>query len=162
MRSVYDYIQTEIGKVYIVMNEMGLIKIELIEDNWNEFIKENPTINRDKKFCAEAVNQIDEYFKGKRKKFDLPIVIEGSIFRKAVWSALMEIPYGETKSYSYIAKKINNEKAVRAIGQANKSNLLPIIIPCHRIIGKNNNLMGYIGDHTDVQLKLIELERTFK
>ena len=162
MKEVYDYIETQIGKVYIVMNEVGVIKIEVIESKWQEFIKNNSDINIDKEFCKDAVKQMDEYFKGERKEFNLPIVIEGTIFRKEVWKALMEIPYGETRSYSYIAKEINNEKAIRAIGQANKSNSLPIIIPCHRVIGKNNKLRGYAGDNIDVQLKLIELEKTYK
>ena len=157
----YDFIETQIGKIYVVMNEEGIVKIELIEDKWNEFIKNNYII-RNEKFCEDAIKQIDEYFKGERREFNLKLVIEGTDFRKKVWKALMDIPYGETKSYSDIAKKINKEKAVRAIGQANKSNLLPIIIPCHRVIGKNNKLVGYIGDNIDVQLKLLELEKTYK
>ena len=159
---VYDYIETEIGKIYIVMNKVGIVKIEVIEKNWDKFIKENPHIVLDKEFCSEAIKQIDEYFKGKRKEFDLTLVIEGTEFRKKVWEALMEIPYGETKSYSDVAEKINNKKAVRAIGQANKSNSLPIVIPCHRVIGKNSDLRGYAGDNIDVQLKLIELEKKYK
>ena len=159
---VYDYIETEIGKIYIVMNKVGIVKIEVIEKNWDKFIKENPHIVLDKEFCSEPIKQIDEYFKGKRKDFDLPLVIKGTEFRKKVWEALMEIPYGETKSYSYVAEKINNKRAVRAIGQANKSNSLPIVIPCHRVIGKNSNLRGYAGDNIDVQLKLIELEKKYK
>ena len=157
----YDFIETQIGKIYVVMNGEGIVKIELIEDNWNKFIKNNYII-RNEKFCEDAIKQIDEYFKGQRREFDLKLVIEGTDFRKKVWKALMDIPYGETKSYSDIAKKINKEKAVRAIGQANKSNLFPIIIPCHRVIGKNNKLVGYIGDHIDVKLKLLELEKTYK
>lgn len=162
MRLFYDYIETEIGKVYVVMNEVGIVKIEVIENLWCEFMKNNSDVHKNEEFCSEAIKQIDEYFNGKRKEFNLPIVIEGTNFRKAVWKALMEIPYGETKSYSYVAKKINNEKAVRAVGQANKSNSLPIIIPCHRVVGKNSKLMGYVGDNIDVQLKLIELEKKYK
>lgn len=162
MSIFYDYLETEIGKVYIVMNEDGILRIEVIESNWTKFTMSNPNIKINKKICFEAVKQLEEYFKGKRKVFDLPLIIEGTEFRKEVWKVLTEIPYGETKSYSYIAKKINNEKAVRAIGQANKSNLFPIIIPCHRVIGKNNKLRGYAGDNIDVQLKLIELEEKYK
>lgn len=158
----YDYIDEEIGRIYVVMNELGIVKIEVIEDMWNKFIEENPNIILNKEFCEIPIKQIDEYFRGERKEFNLPLVIEGTEFRKKVWKALMEIPYGETKSYSYIAKKINNEKAVRAIGQANKSNSFPIVIPCHRVIGKNSKLRGYAGDNIDVQLKLIELEKRYK
>ncbi|MGL5084782.1 MAG: methylated-DNA--[protein]-cysteine S-methyltransferase [Clostridium sp.] len=159
---VYDYIETQIGKIYVVMNEFGLTRVEVIESMWEEFLNKNETIKRDKVFCAEAIKQLDEYFKGKRKIFELPIVVEGTEFRKKVWNALMEIPYGETKSYGDIAKIIDNEKAVRAIGQANKSNLFPIIIPCHRVIGKNNKLRGYAGHNIGVQLKLIEHEKIYK
>lgn len=162
MRTFYDYIETKIGKVYIVMNEIGLVKIEVIEGKWDEFINNNLSITLNKEFCRNAIKQIDEYFKGERKEFDVSLIIEGTEFRKEVWEELMKIPYGETRSYSYIAKKINNEKAVRAIGQANKANVFPIIIPCHRVIGKNNKLKGYVGDNIDVQLKLIELEKIYK
>ncbi|MGL5352956.1 MAG: methylated-DNA--[protein]-cysteine S-methyltransferase [Clostridium sp.] len=159
---VYDYLETEIGKIYVVMNEIGITRIEVIESMWDRFLENNETIQRDKVFCAEAIKQLDEYFKGERKIFKLPIIIEGTDFRKSVWNALMEIPYGETKTYGDIAKIIGKEKAVRAIGQANKSNLLPIIIPCHRVIGKNNKLRGYAGHNIGVQLKLIEHEKAYK
>ena len=78
-----------------------------------------------------------------------------------VWNELLSIPYGEVRSYKDIAIAIGNEKAVRAIGQANKANPIPIVIPCHRVIGKNNKLIGYAGNHTDIQSKLIYLERGF-
>lgn len=162
MNIVYDYLETQIGKVYVVMSEGGIIRIEVIESNWEKFINENAFIKRDRVFCFEPIKQLDEYFKGKRKVFNLPIIIEGTDFRKTVWNELMKIPYGETKSYGDVAKLIGSEKAVRAVGQANKFNLLPIIIPCHRVIGKNNKLRGYVGDNIGVQLKLIEHEKTYK
>ena len=94
--------------------------------------------------------------------FDLILDIEGTDFRKKVWMELLKIPYGEVRSYSDIAKSIRNEKAVRAIGQANKANPIPIIIPCHRVIGKNKKMLGYAGNHIDIQEKLINFERNNK
>lgn len=162
MRLVYDCLETKIGNVYVVMSEVGIVKIEVIESLWKEFLGKNTFIYRDEIFCAEAIKQLKEYFNGVRKVFDLPIIIEGTEFRMKVWEALLGIPYGETKSYKDIANIIGNEKAVRAIGQANKANLFPIIIPCHRVVGKNNKLRGYAGDNVDVQLKLIEHEMSYK
>ena len=102
--------------------------------------------------------------KGFLSKFSSPnlkLDIEGTEFRKLVWNELIKIPYGEIKSYSYIAKAIGNEKAVRAIGQANRANPIPIVIPCHRVAGKNGKLIGYAGNHTDIQEKLIKFEKRF-
>ena len=109
----------------------------------------------------DVITQLNEYFAGeKRRDFDLKLDIEGTEFRKLVWNELIKIPYGEIKSYSYIAKAIGNEKAVRAIGQANRANPIPII-PCHRVAGKNGKLIGYAGNHTDIQEKLIKFEKRF-
>lgn len=157
----YDFIETQIGKIYMVINKDGLVRIELIEEKWQKYNERNKPV-RDEKLCFYVKKQLCEYFNGQRKTFNLPIVIEGTEFRKKVWNALYDIPYGETQSYYDIAKKIGHEKATRAIGQANKSNLIPIIIPCHRVVGKNNKIRGYIGDNIDVQLKLLELEKTYK
>lgn len=88
----------------------------------------------------------------------MSLSIEGTEFRKKVWEALMNIPYGEVRSYSQIAEAIGNPKAIRAVGQANRANLLPIIIPCHRVVGKSGELMGYAGNKTSVKKFLLELE----
>jgi methylated-DNA-[protein]-cysteine S-methyltransferase len=106
----------------------------------------------------EAKRQLEEYFKGERDEFTLPLKIEGTDFQREVWKALSEIPYGSTCSYGDVAKRINRPKAVRAIGQANKANRFPIIIPCHRVIGKNNSLTGYAGKQVDKKEILLSLE----
>ncbi len=106
----------------------------------------------------EAKKQLDEYFKGDRKVFDLPLKQAGSPFQEQVWEALSTIPYGESKSYADIAEAIGNPKAVRAIGQANRRNALPIFIPCHRVIGKDRTLTGYAGTKTGMKAILLELE----
>ena len=87
--------------------------------------------------------QLENYFDGKMKSFELPLYLDGTPFQKKVWSALIKIPYGKTVSYSDIAKKIKNKNAVRAVGSANGKNKFPILIPCHRVISKNGTLGGY-------------------
>jgi len=93
----------------------------------------------------ECAIQLDEYFKGKRRIFDLPLKLDGSPFQKKVWEKLSDIPYGETVSYSDIAEEIGNPDAVRAVGGANNRNPVGLIIPCHRVIGKDGSLTGYGG-----------------
>lgn len=157
----YYKLNTTIGTIYIIKSCKGLRKIEIIEEDWIDF-KDKYNLIENKEICEEEIKQLEEYFSGKRKSFDLNLDIKSTDFRKKVWDELINIPYGEVKSYSDIARAIGNEKAVRAIGQANKSNPIPIVIPCHRVIGKNNKLVGYAGDHTDIQEKLINLEKSFQ
>lgn len=155
----YGEYQSPIGMIRVVADETGLKRVEIFEEDWKEYLKENPGITEDDGWvCREAVRQLDEYFNGKRKEFDLPFSIDGTDFRKKVWKALQEIPYGEVKSYSEVADMIGNPKSVRAVGQANRSNPLPIIIPCHRVIGKSGNLVGFAGNRTPYQKKLLEAE----
>lgn len=157
-KDLYFYrIESIIGSIHIVKSTKGLRMIELIEEEWIKF-KEKNNLIEDKTMCSDVITQLNEYFQGDRKDFNLKLDIEGTEFRKLVWNELRKIPYGEIKSYSYIAKSIGNEKAVRAIGQANKANPVPIIIPCHRVIGKSGKLVGYAGNHTDIQKKLIDFE----
>lgn len=94
---------------------------------------------------ALCYQQVDEYFKGTRNDFDLPIAVEGTPFQQNVWEALTHIPYGQTASYGDIACAIGSDKAVRAVGSANGKNQLTLLVPCHRIIGKNGTLTGYAG-----------------
>ncbi|EKA5635073.1 methylated-DNA--[protein]-cysteine S-methyltransferase [Vibrio navarrensis] len=92
-----------------------------------------------------ALTQLNEYFLGKRTQFDLPIAAKGTAFQMQVWQALTTIPYGETWSYQELANAIGNPKAVRAVGLANGKNPVSIVVPCHRVIGKNGKLTGYAG-----------------
>lgn len=101
--------------------------------------------------------QLEEYFSGARTSFDLPIASKGTAFQQQVWKALMTIPYGETWSYQDIANAIDNPKAVRAVGMANGKNPISIIVPCHRVIGKNGKLTGYAGG-VGIKEKLLSLE----
>ena len=110
------------------------------------------------KILARAVRQLEEYFGGKRKKFNLPFDVEGTAFQKKVWKELSKIPYAETNSYKDIASRIKNVKAVRAVGTANGMNPLCIIVPCHRVIANDGLLGGYSGG-VGIKSKLLKLEQ---
>ena len=106
----------------------------------------------------QAKRQLDEYFAGNRKEFNIPLHPVGTVFQIRVWRALLDIPYGETRSYMEIAKIIGNEKGVRAVAQAIGANGIGILIPCHRVIGSNRSLTGFRGG-LDKKEFLLELER---
>ena len=105
----------------------------------------------------EAARQLDEYFAGKRRAFDVPLLFAGTEFQKEVWSELLKIPYGETVSYGCIARRIGMPKAVRAVANANGANPLSVFVPCHRVIGSDRSLTGY-GGGIEVKRRLLELE----
>ena len=106
----------------------------------------------------EARRQLEEYFAGRRKTFDLPLRPNGTDFQRRVWEELLQIPYGQTATYGEIAKRIGNPNAARAVGQACNANPIPIFIPCHRVVGSNSRLTGFaLG--LDVKSALLELER---
>ena len=107
----------------------------------------------------ETQKQLDEYFSGKRQKFALPLTLLGTPFQQKVWQQLLTIPFGKTVSYQDIASKINNPKAAQAVGQAIHHNPIAIIIPCHRVIGKNGTLTGYAGG-LNLKQKLLHLENS--
>src|SRR6185437_14116566 len=105
----------------------------------------------------EAIGQLEEYFAGRRRAFDLDLDLRGTDFQRRVWEAVAAVPYGQTRSYADVARAVGNGKAVRAVGAANGANPLPLVIPCHRIIGSGGGLHGY-GGGLDVKARLLELE----
>ncbi|MBL4712478.1 MAG: methylated-DNA--[protein]-cysteine S-methyltransferase [Gammaproteobacteria bacterium] len=111
----------------------------------------------DDSVLKETRKQLDAYLCGSRKEFDLPLVTVGTNFQESVWRALKDVPYGATSSYLQIAKNIKNEKAVRAVANANGANAISLLIPCHRIIGSNGELVGY-GGGLSVKKRLLKLE----
>ena len=113
---------------------------------------------RETAIIKKAAGELDEYFKGKRKDFDLPLLIRGTEFQKAAWKALVAIRYGETRNYKEIAVAIGSPRGARAVGMANNRNPLPIIIPCHRVIGADGSLTGYAGG-LDMKKALLDLEK---
>ena len=101
--------------------------------------------------------QLNEYFNGDRKVFDIPLLLIGTDFQKSVWNELLKIPYGKTDTYLELSKKLENEKAIRAVASANGANAIAFIVPCHRIIGSDGKLIGYAGG-LNVKKKLLQLE----
>jgi methylated-DNA-[protein]-cysteine S-methyltransferase len=145
-----------IGSLTIVSSEKCIIGLEFGEGVETQDLKKA----EEDALLLEARRQLLEYFDGKRKIFQLPVFLKGTEFQRKVWNELLRIPYGETRSYQEIAAAIGNKNAVRAVGQANKANPIPIIIPCHRVIGKNNQLTGYAGKQIDKKAILLKLEKS--
>lgn len=143
--------QFENISLYLVATETHLINIQ--------FTQPQKALLQTTELLSMTTIQLDEYFQGKRTTFSLPFNLTGTPFQLAVWKELQNIPYGQTTSYKEIAQKINKPKAYRAVGMANNKNPLPIIIPCHRVIGSNGKLIGYAGG---LKLKnyLLELEKS--
>ncbi|MEH7238263.1 methylated-DNA--[protein]-cysteine S-methyltransferase [Bacillus sp. JJ1562] len=156
----YSEMQTDIfGTIYILANETELVDISLSEDDWVAASKKyDVTYAPDDAVLVEIKRQLEEYFNGDRKTFNFPIKFSGTAFQEEVWNELLNIPYGETRCYADVANAIDNPKAVRAVGQANRKNPIPIVVPCHRVIGKDKSLTGYTGTRTDLKEKLLELE----
>ena len=152
----YTYLDTSIGKLFIAGDEEAVRHIgfpekgqaQRPEAEWRESAR-GPV--------GEAVRQLQEYFAGKRTEFDLPLAPQGTEFQLRVWRKLREIPYGETISYGELAKRVGNPKASRAVGAANGTNPIPIVVPCHRVIGANGKLTGF-GGGLPVKEALLALE----
>ena len=147
-------IETPIEKIYIAEEVEKIIEINLDSNKNNYEIKNTEVLNL-------AEKQLLEYFEGKRKQFDLPFKLKGTPFQEKVWNELLKIPYGETWTYGEIAKNIGNPKTARAVGMANHNNPISIVVPCHRVIGANNKLVGY-GLGIDKKQYLLELEKNFR
>ena len=156
----YDIYDSIIGKLYVVVSDNGVERVLLEKDEFDSYIQKND-IKEDKDICRETIRQLSEYFNQSRKEFDLKINIDTTEFRKRVYNEVIKIPYGQTRSYTDIAKAIQNEKAVRAVGQANRVNNIIIIIPCHRVIGKSGKMVGYAGNKIDIKETLLKLEEGF-
>lgn len=132
-----DYYKSLIGLIKITADDEFVLSCEFVETK-EEKVCEN-------KLTKEVKKQLKEYFIGKRLEFDLPLKMCGTPFQLKVWNALQKIPYGKTCTYKDIAKQIDNPKAVRAVGHANNKNKFAILVPCHRVIGSNNKMVGYAG-----------------
>ncbi|CEP81120.1 methylated-DNA--[protein]-cysteine S-methyltransferase [Paraclostridium sordellii] len=152
IQKYYYYYDSPIGILEIGTTEDELISILYVDEK-----REN---TEQPKVLKETINQIQEYFNGTRKEFDIKFKLKGTEFQEKVWNALTDIPYGDTVSYKYIATKIGNEKAVRAVGNTNGRNIINIVVPCHRVIGANKSLTGY-GGGLDKKSWLLKHEEKF-
>jgi methylated-DNA-[protein]-cysteine S-methyltransferase len=152
----YRYLETPIGTLLIAADGDAIRRIEFPRnghahkpsDDWGESAGGA---------VEEAARQLNEYFAGTRTEFDLPLAPEGTEFQRTVWRRLQEIPYGETIAYGELARRVGNPKASRAVGAANGANPIPIVIPCHRVIGSNGKLTGF-GGGLPVKEALLALE----
>lgn len=148
--------ETKIGKLTLGSDENFITNIFFPANKIPENMKEKET-----NVIEQAINELNEYFEGKRKMFTIPLKPNGTEFQKNVWKALLNIPYGKTCSYKDIAEAIGSPKACRTVGSSNGKNPIPIIIPCHRVINSNGKLGGYSGG-LDVKTKLINIEKNTK
>jgi len=153
-------IESPVGGLRLVAEEIGLRSVWFLRGGGRQESRavHNPAWTEDAGFFADVIRQLRAYFAGDLREFDIPLLMEGTEFQKRVWESLQAIPYGETISYGELAKRIGDPKAVRAVGAANGQNPIPIIVPCHRVIGSNGSLTGF-GGGLENKKKLLELER---
>ncbi len=135
------YYTSEIGVIELTATETALKRLIFVE----QAAELEPDAGSLSPLLARSLAQLDEYFKGQRREFDLPLEPDGTEFQQQVWRQLLTIPYGHTASYLDIARRLGNPKAIRAVGAANGRNPISLIIPCHRIIGRDGSLIGYGG-----------------
>ncbi len=151
----YTSMESPIGPLLLAGDDRGLRLVYFV--NGRRPMSPRCDWVEDKKPFKEVIHQLDAYFEGKLQDFDLPLVLDGTEFQLLVWSNLKEIPYGETISYGQLADRIGSPNAARAVGLANGSNPIPIIIPCHRVIGSSGDLTGF-GGGLPIKKKLLALE----
>ena len=142
-------IASTLGNILIELEDGKLVRLQFTEDP----VSEEPLEG----MVADVKNQLEEYFSGKRKVFDLALELKGTDFQKSVWEAVNEIPFGQTTTYMKLSQKLGNPAAIRAVGAAIGANPVLVILPCHRIIGTNGQLTGYAGGLRRKQA-LLELE----
>ncbi len=130
--------QSGIGFLEVVGNQQGILTITFGADEFESDPKLPVPM-------AECLRQLDQYFKGRRQKFGIPLLLKGTDFQKAVWRQLQKIPFGQTASYGDVARAVGSPRAFRAVGNANNKNPIPLIIPCHRVIGSDGKLVGFGG-----------------
>ena len=160
-----QYCKTKIGELILGSFEGKLCLLDFRYRKMRKTVDERIKKGLNAKFAEnnteiieKTLAELDEYFHGNRKEFDVPLKMVGTDFQKRVWEALLRVPFGTTSTYLQLAKNIKNEKAVRAVAAANGANSMSIIIPCHRIIGSNGKLVGYAGG-LPIKKQLLKLEQ---
>lgn len=151
---VYD---SPIDTLLLLADERGLLEVRFAGNHADALIQLDDSWHEGSNVLTACVKQLNAYFDGKLTGFDLPLVYSGTDFQQQTMHALQDIPYGETCSYGELAEKLGRSGAARAVGSANRRNPLPIIVPCHRVIGANGELTGFAGG-LDIKRKLLLLE----
>lgn len=156
----FIWMESPVGRLKLLADDAALLAV--LWDDEQPIKRFNPVQQHNPRhpILCLAAQQLTEYFTGQRQSFDVPLSMIGTDFQKQVWAALQQIPYATTCSYLDIAQAIDNPKAVRAVGAANGKNPLSIIVPCHRVIGKNGTLIGF-GGGLDNKKTLLSLEQRF-
>jgi methylated-DNA-[protein]-cysteine S-methyltransferase len=152
----YQYLETPIGKL-LIAGDGETVRVIAFPKNGCPRDPQPGWIEGSTGAIEETARQLREYFTGRRREFELPLAPEGTKFQKSVWRELQGIPYGRTISYGELARRVGNPKASRAVGAANGANPIPIVIPCHRVIGANGKLTGF-GGGLPIKEKLLDLE----
>lgn len=158
MSLAYKMIESPIGKLKLVASDKGLVAILWEKDSPRRVRLSELHADEQDSVLVETKLQLGEYFAGKRKTFSIPLDMRGTPFQKDVWTALLAIPFGETRSYGQLAKQLGNPRASRAVGAANGRNPVSIIVPCHRVIGSSGKLTGFAGG-LEAKANLLSLER---
>lgn len=156
MKLEYIYLDSPVGRLQLVAHDHALVAVLWECEKANRVKLGHLVENPQNPILLETQKQLLEYFAEKRQTFTLPLDFQGTDFQKSVWQALLNIPFGETRSYKDIALEIDNVKAVRAVGAANGRNPISIIAPCHRVIGANGKLVGFAGglNNKEILLKI--------
>lgn len=152
----YTSMDSPVGPLLLASDQDGLRLIEFEPARYPE-PKNESWVKRLNPILEQTIAELSEYFQGKRREFDIPLAPHGSAFQRKVWNALLGIPYGTVCSYSDVARRIGEPTASRAVGHANGRNPIPIIVPCHRVVGANGSLTGY-GGGLHVKKFLLDLE----
>jgi methylated-DNA-[protein]-cysteine S-methyltransferase len=149
----YQFLDSPIGRLRLVSDGEHMVAIEF-EDRYGDIAAD---IESTDDALTECARQLGEYFAGERREFKLPLAPAGTEFQQTVWQALRQIPYGSLSSYTDIARNIERPTAMRAVGAANGRNPLPIVVPCHRVVGSDGSLTGFAGG-LETKRQLLELE----
>lgn len=162
----YARLDAQIGPVWVASTELGLCRVALGRRKSGSFLSwlskhaEADSLQEERYGLTAAVSQLREYFAGSRKAFTLPLDVDGTDFQRAVWSQVTRIPYGATATYGDIAQLVGRPKASRAVGRAVGANPVPIVIPCHRVVGSDGALTGF-GSGLDIKEVLLRLEGAY-
>jgi methylated-DNA-[protein]-cysteine S-methyltransferase len=157
MNLVCKFMESPVGKLKLVASEKGLVAILWENDDPRRVVLGDLRNDDRQPILVETERQLKEYFEGKRQGFSIPLDMRGTPFQKSVWEALLAIPFGETRSYSQLAKRVGRPNAMRAVGGASGRNPLSIVVPCHRVIGSSGKLTGFAGG-LEAKEQLLKIE----
>ena len=152
------YVRTPspVGPLFLAASTKGLVRLEF-EARMQKLNPDSTQLQESKSALAPYLRELNDYFAGERREFSFPLDLRGTEFQLACWHALLEIPYGETRSYRDLAEAIGHPHAYRAVGMSNNRNPVAIVVPCHRVIASSGSLCGY-GGGLDIKRKLLDLE----